>query len=75
MRVGLLAFACFDFGDDGLDQPGPLGVGEHGQPRVAGLHRFLVALVPVLDLLICAKHLFVAAIVAQDRLRPPTVNG
>jgi hypothetical protein len=50
-------------------------VGEHGQPRVAGLHRFLVALVPVLDLLICAKHLFVAAIVAQDRLRPPTVNG
>jgi hypothetical protein len=32
MRVGLLAFACFDLGDGGLDQPGALGVGEHGQP-------------------------------------------
>ena len=30
MRVGLLAFACFDLGDGGLDRPGALGVGEHG---------------------------------------------
>jgi len=34
MRVGLLAFACFDLGDGGLDQPGALGVGEHGQPAL-----------------------------------------
>jgi hypothetical protein len=32
MRVGLLAFACFDLGDGGLDQPDALGVSEHGQP-------------------------------------------
>src|SRR4029077_5137004 len=28
--VGLVAFACFDLGDGGLEQPGALGVGEHG---------------------------------------------
>ena len=27
--ASLLAFACFDLGDGGLDQPGALGVGEH----------------------------------------------
>jgi hypothetical protein len=30
VRVGLLAFACFDLADGGLDQSGALGVGEHG---------------------------------------------
>jgi hypothetical protein len=30
VRVGLLAFACFDLGDGGLDQASALGVGEHG---------------------------------------------
>jgi hypothetical protein len=30
MPVGLLAFACFDLGDGDLEQPGALGVGEHG---------------------------------------------
>jgi hypothetical protein len=30
MPVGLIAFACFDLGDGGLEQPGALGVGEHG---------------------------------------------
>jgi hypothetical protein len=29
VRVGLLAFGCFDLGDGDLDQPGALGVGEH----------------------------------------------
>src|SRR5262249_54902542 len=32
MRVVLLAFACFDLGDGGLDQPDTLGVSEQGQP-------------------------------------------
>jgi hypothetical protein len=29
-RVVLLALPCFALGDGGLEQPGALGVGEHG---------------------------------------------
>src|SRR5262245_11010993 len=62
MRVGLLAFACFDLGDGGFRSARRAWRGRARATRVAGFHRFLVALEPVRDLFVHAKDLFIAAI-------------
>src|SRR5215470_15568503 len=73
MRVGLLAFACFDLGDGSLDQPGALGVSERGQP---GLPDFTApwSIAPMPDLLLRAKHLLLGPNRISDRARAARSN-